>query len=45
LYDQLSLWDRLRMIRMPYQIRDADSWAPIDQFCLCYEMLRNVTKC
>jgi len=45
LFDQHSLSQGRSPIRIPYQIRDADGWAPIDQFCLCYEMLRNVTKC
>jgi len=45
LSNQLSLSVGGGMIRIPYQIRDADRLAPIDQFCLCYEMLRNVTKC
>lgn len=41
LSNQLSLWEGQEVIRMPYQIRDADDSAPIDQFRLSFRLVEN----
>lgn len=39
--DRNTLWEGRGMIRMPYQIRDADGSPPIDQFRLSFRLVEN----